>query len=565
MTRNGNDWTERYSAVAEGLKKLDLQDAIVDGELVAFDRYGRSHFGTLQNVATSADIELRYYAFDLLHLDGKDLRKKALTHRKQLLRLLFDRSRGPLRYSDHIQGSGDRVVAKACAMGMEGIVSKRADAPYRSGRGTSWIKSKCTGNDEFVVIGYRRSDKKGRPFASLVLGEYADNQLTYRGRVGTGFDDRAFRHLAARMKPLERPKSPLARTPAAAERGAVWLKPELVAQISYTERTSGGLLRHPSFLGLRDDKPAKEVTGAKSGEAGTKTIGGVQVTHPDRIMYPKQGVTKAAIAEYYLKNADRILPFLKGRPLSLVRCPAGRGDECFFQKHHTASMPGELGKTSIKEKDGKESAYLVIRNARGLVAAAQIGALELHIWGARTDDIEKPERLVFDLDPDPSVHFNEVRNAAFELRDVLNAAGLTSFALLTGGKGVHVIVPLVRRRGWPEIKSFAKALAEKLSAAAPDRYLALASKARRKGRIFIDWLRNERGATAVAPYSLRARPGAPVATPVSWEELRNISRSDVYSLGNIEARLAALKKDPWPGYQKLRQSLSNSIMNHISP
>lgn len=564
-TRNGNDWTDRYSSVAESLAKLGLDHTIIDGELVAVDRDGRSHFGTLQNTTSNSNVELRYYAFDLIHLDGKDIRRKPLTRRKEMLRPIVDHSRGPLRYSDHIAGSGERVIAKACAMGMEGIVSKRADAPYRSGRGTLWIKSKCVGNDEFVIIGYRKSNKQGRPFASLLMGEYADGELAYRGRVGTGFDDRLFRKLAPRMKSLERATSPLARVPAAARADTIWLEPELVAQVSYTERTATGLLRHPSFLGLREDKPAKEVTMTRSSEERTTTIGGVRVTHPDRVMYPKQSITKKAIAEYYLRNADRILPFLRDRPLSLVRCPVGRNDKCFFQKHHYSSVPDELDKVNIKENGGKKSSYLVIRNARGLVASAQIGALELHIWGARTDDVERPERLVFDLDPDTSVHFRDVRGAAFELRDVLKAVGLTSFALLTGGKGVHVIVPIVRRRGWPEVKSFAKTFAERISAAAPDRYLTKASKARRKGRIFIDWLRNQRGATAVAPYSLRAHPGAPVATPVSWDELGGIDRSDAYTIKNIEARLAALKKNPWPDYHKRRQYLSASMLSSIAP
>ncbi len=293
-------------------------------------------------------------------------------------------------------------------------------------------------------------------------------------------------------------------------------------------------------------------------------IKGVRVTHPDRVMFAGQGATKRAIAEYYAVNADRILPYLAGRPLSLVRCPAGRDDECFFQKHHGASIPDQVKAVEITEKNGKPARYLMIDNVAGLVAAAQIGALEFHVWGARADRIERPERVVFDLDPDESVSFANVREAAIELRGVLETAGLQSFALLTGGKGVHVIAPVERRREWPDVKAFAKGLAEKLAASAPEKYLSKASKAARKGRIFIDWLRNERGATAIAPYSLRARPGAPVATPVSWRELSRIEAADAFTLDMIDARLSRLKSDPWDGYDSARQSITRSVLDFVA-
>lgn len=569
ITRNGKDWTGRYRVVADALAELDVDDAIIDGEMVAVDENGRSRFGRLQNAGGDEAVELRYYAFDLLRLNGKDLKREPLMRRKDRLQPLVDKPKGPVLFSGHIVGEGERVVRKACAMGMEGIVSKKADAPYLSGRGTAWIKSKCIGNDEFVIIGYRRSDKSGRPFASLLLGAYEDGKLVYRGRVGTGFNERLFKDLARRMTPLVRETSPLAETPGDARRGAVWLTPSLVAQIAYTEMTSDGLLRHPSFLGLREDKPAEEVamptpekrTGTDEDAA---TVGKVRITHPDRVMYPGQGATKRAIAEYYRDHADRILPFVKDRPLSLLRCPSGRNKACFFQKHHNASVPEHVDQVAITEKGGKKSPYLVIREAAGLIAASQIGALELHLWGARTDAIEKPERLVFDLDPDPSVGFADVRDAAMELRDVLEAADLVSYPLLTGGKGIHVVVPITRRREWPEIKAFARGLARKLAAAAPKRYVAEASKAKRKGRIFIDWLRNERGATAIAPYSLRARSGAPVATPVSWKELPEYDSAAAYTLETIGSRLAAMKADPWPGYFDTRQAITDARLDFVA-
>jgi bifunctional non-homologous end joining protein LigD len=515
LTRNQKDWTHRYPGIADAVRQLDVQRAILDGELVALDQQGRSNYSALQKVEDDSSLALSYYVYDLLHLNGKSLTGLSLLERKAQLQDLLKKSGGVIQYSDHILGDGAKVVEKACAMRLEGIVSKRTASHYRSGRGTSWIKSKCSGRDEFVIAGYRESDKPGRAFASLILAEYADGELRYRGRVGTGFDTATLQQLAAQMAPLARKTSPLHSPPAEACRDAVWLRPKLVAQIAYTELTAEGRLRHPSFLGLREDKPAGQVTSANAAADSAVTISGVRLTHPGRVMYAQQGATKLAIAQYYQRHAAEILLHLKGRPVSLVRCPSGAEGECFFQKHHNASVPEALEKISIREKQGKREPYLLINSTAGLVAAAQIGALELHIWGARSDRLEYPERLVFDLDPDASLPFSAVRNAAVELRDLLAAIDLRSFPLLTGGKGIHVIVPLVRRRGWDDVKAFSRGLARKLEQAAPDRYVASASKARRHGRIFIDWLRNERGATAVAPYSPRALHTAPMASPDS--------------------------------------------------
>jgi bifunctional non-homologous end joining protein LigD len=551
LTRNGKDWTRRYPTLASALAQLDADDAIIDGELIAVDEEGRSDFGTLQKAGGGGgEARLLYYAFDLLHLDGRSLVDEPLRERKRLLERLLTAGHGSVRYSDHIEGQGARVIRKACAMHLEGIVSKKADARYRSGRTRSWVKSKCTGNDEFVIAGWRESDKAGRPFSSLLLGEYVEGVLQYRGRVGTGFSGSSMAALARRLQPLERNSSPFEETPPVARSRAHWVTPKLVAQVAYAERTAEGRLRHPAFLGLREDKPAAEV----AAPAPVRALG-VRLTHPDRVMYPNQGVTKRAIAEYYLRHADRVLPYLANRPLSFVRCPRGRQKDCFFQRHHTGVFPDHIHRIEIREKRGKNASYLYLDSVEGLVAATQLGVLEFHLWGARTDRLERPERLVFDLDPDPELAFERVRDAAREVRAVLQAAGLESFPLLTGGKGIHVVVPLVRRREWPEVKAFARTLARRLADAAPDRYVATASKRKRKQRIFIDWLRNERGATAIAPYSLRARPGAPIATPVGWRELSRITSAAAYTLGNIDRRLARLRADPWPDYAALRQSL----------
>ncbi|MEH6743436.1 DNA ligase D [Hyphomonas sp.] len=571
MTRNGHDWTARYPTISRALRDIGSGSAALDGELVALDAHGHSRFGALQ-AATSGDQDahLAYYAFDLLWLNGKDFRALPLEERKTHLRSFLPDNHDIIRYSDHVDGQGDDVISKACRMGLEGIVSKKRTSRYRSGRGKSWLKSKCVGRDEFVIAGYRTSRKRGRPFASLLLGEYVGERLVYRGRVGTGFTETSLKQLSESLSKRVRKTPPFVDVPAAVKRDAVWVSPELVCEIAYTDRTEDGLLRHPSFLGLREDKEAAEV---KKPEPEHRPdvqrkedlqIEGVRITHPDRIVFEQQGATKAEIAEYMSAIANRMLPFLKDHPVSLVRCPAGAGDACFFQKHHTGSLPDAIGKTRIRERDGEWAEYLILNSSAALVSAAQMGALELHVWGAKTDRLERPDRLVLDLDPDEAVEFNEVKTAAMEVRDVLASAGLTSFALLTGGKGIHVIAPLERRRDWPDVKAAAKGLAEHLARAAPDRYVSVASKAKRKGKIYIDWLRNERGATAICPYSLRARPGAPIATPIAWAELGRIERANQYTLSNILRRLGALKQDPWAAYSDLRQSLSARTLDVLS-
>jgi bifunctional non-homologous end joining protein LigD len=618
FTRNQLDWTERYRRIATEVEALGLGEAVLDGELVALDDKGAAAFSRMQQAGEDPSIPLIYYLFDLLNLEGEDLTRLPLVERKARLAAILKQAPGQtaadIRYSDHIVGDGGQVIASACNLKLEGVVSKQADAPYRSGRVGSWVKSKCIGNDEFVIGGYRKSDKPGRPFSSLLLGEHEGGRLVYRGRVGTGFDEAGMADLAAKFARRRRPASPFESVPAEA-RGAVWLKPDLVAQIAYLEVTPDGRLRHPSYLGLREDKPASEVvrgrqkaaaemkptrTGgraarqaakaksagksvarlaaepgaqapAKARAAGRKTapsaaakaggdgeVEGVRISHPERVLWPEVNVTKLQLAEYYSRAANRILPFLKDRPLSLVRCPDGRTGACFFQKHHNPSTPDELETVDIAEKDGGHAAYLVVRSKKGLIAAAQVSGMELHVWGARTDNLEKPERIVFDLDPDQGLSFADVREAAIEVRDVLKSAGLDSFAMLTGGKGVHVIAPLGRRNAWPEVKAFARGFAEAMAKAAPDRYVAQASKARRTGKIFIDWLRNERGATAVAPYTLRARENATVATPVSWAELKKTDSAARFTLANIAPRLAA-SSDPWPGYFETRQTLSQKL------
>lgn len=587
-TRNKLDWTKRYQRTADALAALKLGDVTLDGELVATDNNGRASFSLMQAAAEDASIPLVYHVFDLLNENGVDLRRLPLAERKARLARLIGDGSDLIRYSDHIIGDGDKVSASACSMKLEGVISKRADAKYVSGRSPMWIKSKCIGEDEFLIGGYRLSDKQGRPFRSLLVGEFDKGKLIYRGRVGTGFNDETFSTLTPQLQKLRRDASPFISTPADARRNVVWVEPKIVAQIAYLEKTPDGLLRHPSYLGLREDKQAKEVSVSASASRARSTrvtrkargkaasvskarksapqkAHGQRLTSPDKLLWPEAGLTKLDLANYYDEFSAQLLPFVKGRPLSIVRCPEGHEGECFFQKHHNPSTPDAIETVKIKEKDGGSEDYLTIRNKAGLVGAAQIGGLELHVWGAREDNLEKPERLVFDLDPDEDLDFADVTKAAFELRGVLDSVGLASFPLITGGKGVHVIAPIARTREWPDVKAFCRGLAEMVAKTSPDRYVAQASKAKRKGRIFIDWLRNERGSTAIAPFSPRRRENAPVATPVSWKELPDLDSAAAFTMKTIGTRLARLRQDPWEGYAAAsRQSLKAAAIKAVT-
>jgi bifunctional non-homologous end joining protein LigD len=567
-TRTGLDWTGQFRGVAEAVAQLPARGALIDGEVVALDENGRTDFGRLQRALDGGGETLRYYAFDLLELDGEDLSGLPLIERKRRLGALLSDAPDVILYSDHIIGDGREILEQTCRMGLEGIVSKRADKPYVSRRTPRWIKSKCSGRDEFVIGGWRPSTKKERPFSSLLLGEFEDGKLRYRGRVGTGFDEARLAEIARRLRPLARTTSPFADAPREAARDAKWVEPRLVAEIAYAERTADGYLRHPSFFGLREDKPASQVKApeAMNNDAAPKreepatSSPATRLTHPDKLLFPGAGVTKAELAAYWRRVAPLALPHIRGRPLSLVRCPEGSGQGCFFQRHHTRGMPPALMPAPLRDSEGQIEEFLKIEDVAGLEAAAQIGALELHIWGSRASAVETPDRLVFDLDPDPSVPFAEVKRAARDFRAVLDAAALETFPLLTGGKGIHVVAPLIPRLSWGELKSFARGVAMRLARDDPGRFTAKMTKARRKGKVYIDYLRNERGASAIAPYSPRARETPSVATPVSWTELSRIERADAYAMDTILRRLSSLRGDAWAGYFDLRQEISPAAL-----
>jgi bifunctional non-homologous end joining protein LigD len=522
-SRSGLDWTDKFPGVTEAAATLNLGSALIDGEVVAF-RDGKPSFSALQDaIANGGDMTL--FAFDLLELDGQDIAGLPNIQRKERLRPLVEGVDARLQFAEHILGSGEQLFETMCREGYEGVVSKLADAPYRGQRSRNWLKVKCTRRQEFVIVGWTPSDK-ARGFRSLLLGLNGPDGFTYAGKVGTGFDTGMMMDLSAKLARLER-KTPTVEAPRAAVRGAHWVTPKLVAEIAYTETTPDGVLRHPSFLGLREDKAARDVVAEKPVPIDNAPVPEVhvKVSSRDRLIFPDSDVTKGDLADYYALMAPAVLPWAANRPISLVRCPQGRAKRCFFQKHDAGTFGDHVHQVPIREKDGSTENYLYVDDVDGLVACVQMGTIEFHGWGSSVATLEQPDRMVFDLDPDEDLGFDIVRKAAEDISNHLAEIGLTSFPMLSGGKGVHVVVPLTPRAEWPAVKDFAERFARALAGAEPDRYIATMAKAKRKGLIFIDYLRNQRGSTAVLPYVARARSGAPVAAPVSWTELRDIDNA----------------------------------------
>lgn len=536
-TRAGLDWTRRYRVLADAFTARAFDATVFDGEVVVFDQRGIPDFSLLQaaldeNSATVAP-PLSIVLFDVRLLAGREMEQLPLIERKHALRDLIGTGDATIRFAEHVVGNGDQLWSAACRHGIEGIVSKRIDAPYRPGRSAAWRKIKCDRRQEFIVIGAARSSARDRPFASLLLAVRDENgALRYVGKVGSGFDASDLQQLGKQLAPLARDHA-AASVPKAAAVGAMWVDPQLVVEVHYAEMTGSGCLRHARFVGQRQDKRTEEIV-METPEAVPPAV---EISHPERIVYPESGLTKQMVADYYRQISPFMLPHLAGRPVSLVRCPQGRQHKCFFQKHAPDGFGQHIHPVDIVESDGDHAAYFHVDNAYGLLDCVQMGALEFHGWGARHTALETPDRVIFDLDPDNAVNFSAVVEAALLIRKELLSLGLQSFAMLSGGKGVHVVVPLIPTEEWPVIKDFARRFAHALSDAMPDRLVATMSKARRKQRIFIDWLRNERGATSVQPYSLRAREHAPIATPVSWKELKTAKSADRFCLERLEELL----------------------------
>jgi bifunctional non-homologous end joining protein LigD len=570
LTRRGLDWTRKFPAIAEAIATLPAKAALIDGELVVEGDDGVSSFSLLQqDLKDGRHDRMVLYAFDLLHLDGSDLKPQPLHARKQALARLLAKARqgGPLRLSESLTEPGPTLLKHACRMGLEGIVSKLADAAYHSGRGRDWIKTKCSDRQELVVAGFAPSSADAHAVGALVLGYYDGGKLRYAGRTGTGFSHASARELYRKLKALKRATSALQPVPKE-ERGVrkpIWVSPELVAEVDFHGWTHGDRVRQASFQGLREDKPARQVVRevkamAAKAKAAVKhsaparhakaIVGGVTLSHPDRVYWQDAGVSKRDLAEFYAQIWQWMRPHVVGRPIALLRCPEGAAGQCFFQKHAAAGIATEHLHL-IPEKGDK---IISIDDLAGLISLVQAGVLEIHTRGTTADDRERADRLVFDLDPGPGTGWKDVVAAAREVRERLARLKLKSFVKTSGGKGMHVVLP-VKPTPWDKAKDFCHAVAASMAADDPGRYVASAAKSKRNKRIFIDYLRNSREATAVAPYSTRARPDAPVSVPVEWSELAGLKSAGQYTVLNLPARLARLRKDPWAAIGRLRQTL----------
>jgi len=572
-TRNGKDWSDKFKVLVKAAARLPA-GCLIDGEAVAIDDEGKPSFQLLQ--ATLKDqkgANLVFYAFDLLIDRGEDIRKLPNIERKERLAALLKGVSPPILYGDHIIGRGEEMFDAVCKQGGEGIVSKKASATYQGTRTRNWLKVKCIQRQEFVLVGWSESDKR-LGFRSLLLAAKEQGKLTYVGKVGTGFSAKLIQDLMKRMKPLALEKAPV-EIPRADRKGAHYIKPELVAEIAFTEFTDDGILRHPSFIGLREDKPAKDVVkevpkhlsaketrpnrskSKRAAQASAEDFG-IEISSPERVIFPELGLTKKDLADYYATVEPLIMVDAADRPMTLIRFPSGRTGESFFQKHDKGTFGPHVKQIPIEEKDGHFEDYLYFDDIRGLLACVQMGTIEFHGWGSRADKVEYPDRLVFDLDPDVGLDFRKVKAAALRLKALLEDLGLKSFPLLSGGKGVHVVVPLDQSKDWPTVKSFADRFSRAISEAEPETFTANIRKVQRKDRIFLDWLRNQRGATAVLPYSARGREGAPVAAPVAWEELDKYKGGNHFSIRDVDELLERASSKMLAGWGEARQALPDA-------
>ena len=593
VSRNGKDWTKEFPQVARAVGRLPAGTALLDGEVAAVLPNGATSFQALQRRAEKGT-PLVYFAFDLLHLDGWDLREVPLEDRKDVLRRLLESAPEALRFSDHVRGQGPAFFETVRKAGLEGVVSKRAGAPYREGRGGDWRKAKCRLSQEVVIGGWTDQSEGRGSIGALHVGFYEDGQLVYAGKVGSGFSERLLADLLHRLEARRKDTSPFALVPPEMRRGAHWVEPDLVAQVEFTEWTDEGRMRQPVFLGLRDDREARHVVRERPGAVeggGVDTVAagrpwealrghatrshtasgeevvdllGVRLTHPDRVYYPGLGFTKLDLALYYVSIADTVLPHLEGRPLTLVRCPDGVRGETFYQKHPGFWTPPQVRRFAVP---GKGEEYLFVDSVPGLVALAQAGILEIHPWNSRVARLEEPDQVIFDLDPDEALPFSRVATAARRVRALLTEIGLESFVKTTGGKGLHVCVPLQPEHGWEELEEFTRAVALRLAREEPQAFTANMAKAHRKGKVYVDYLRNVRGANAVGAYSTRAREGAPVSVPVEWDELDRLSGPADFTVAEAPLRVLGFgssASDPWGRYLEVKQRAPTSLTRDLA-
>jgi bifunctional non-homologous end joining protein LigD len=588
FTRSGLDWTHRMPSVARELGRLSVESAILDGEVVVLSETGQSSFADLQAAFDEgAPRPMTYFAFDLLHLNGHNLRQETLAERKQILAHMLDTlpEHEVVRYGQHIEAEGAAIFAEACRMEAEGIISKRPTSVYTSGRSSVWIKIKCVRRQEFVIGGFTKPSNGTDGIGALLLGHYDGKKLVYAGRTGTGFTQVSSRKLRQRLEKLRQTKMAFAEVPAAVIRDVLWVRPELVAEVQFSTWTADNLVRQASFKGLREDKKPTEVrrevpdaslprktaaavdppaavtkkTPAKTQTSAAPTKLGFRVTHPDKVVDPETGVTKQALIDYYLAVAPRMLPHVVGRPLSLVRCPNGAGKKCFYQKHLGPGMPPGIEGVEIPNLKGKEpETYVTVQGAEALAGLAQMNVLEIHPWGSTNADLEHPDRIIFDLDPDEGVSWPTLCEAALEVRERLTKLGLRSFVKTTGGKGLHVVAPIRAIRGWEQIKAFTHAFTLQMEQDNSKLYISKMTKAARKNKIFVDYLRNERDATAVAPYSSRARLGMSAALPLQWTDLKS-PKAPRFVIANFSDWSDKLQQDPWKPMLEIEQEIPAAL------
>ena len=618
ITRGGLDWTHRMPDIAAALAELPVEDALLDGEVVVYDDEGKTSFADLQAAFQEGKKKpLTFVIFDLLHLNGHNLRSFPLEQRKNILEKILasdGEHEGILRYSEHLGTRGGEVFEKACHLGAEGIVSKKASAPYTSGRSGSWLKIKCVRQQEFVIGGFTPPSKSGVGIGALLLGYYRDGELVYAGRTGTGFTQKARQQMRKRLEEIRQPRPAFSSVPPDGARDARWVQPKYVCEVRFATWTADNLVRQASFQGLREDKPAKQVTrempvetatarrrpqpedkhpesskvahkkrsvanvsshNYRSGRTAARAIASktnssksgktddpfpITLTHPDKQVDSETKLTKQQLADYFWTVREHMLPHIVDRPLSIVRCPQGSTKPCFFQKHVTDNLPNGIDGIDIRgPRSGVVESYITLSSALGLAGLAQMGVLEIHPWGSTNSDIEKPDRLVFDLEPDEAIPWKTLVESAKEVRTRLKQCKLESFLKTTGGKGLHIVASIQPEHDWPIVKEFAHDIANQMAAENKALYLTKMTKLDRKGKIFIDYLRNDRGATSIAPFSPRARHGAPVAVPMDWKEL-DTAKPPRFLVADFSDWKSRLRHDPWTAMLKKRQSIPAKLL-----
>ncbi|CAN7313100.1 DNA ligase D [Pseudomonas brassicacearum] len=592
LTRNGHDWTHKLPRQAEALAALGLESAWLDGEMVVANDQGVPDFQALQNAFEAGSSgKIAYYLFDMPYLNGMDLRKVPVQERRAALAAVLEPNESPLlRFSDAFEETPEALLNSACQMQMEGLIGKRIGSAYVSRRSNDWIKLKCKNRQEFVVVGFSDPTGARSAFGALLLGLHdADSgQLRYAGKVGTGFNETTLKSIYQQLLPLETKKAAVVNPPSGYEaKGVHWLEPTLLAEVAFAEMTKDGSVRHAVFHGLRNDKPAKDITqelvkpvkktaaakktkakhepGATPAKTKSKAKapaldGKVRITHPERVIDASSGTTKLQLAEYYASVAEFILPELADRPVALVRAPDGIAGELFFQKNaERLAIPGI---TSL-DKALTGQPVMIINNAEALIGAVQMSTVELHTWNATSVDLDKPDRFVLDLDPDPALPWKSMVEATQLTLSVLDELGLKAFLKTSGGKGIHVVVPLTRKLGWDEVKGFSHAIVSHMAKLLPDRFSAVSGPKNRVGRIFIDYLRNGLGATTICAYAARTREGLPVSVPVFREEVAELKGANLWNVHNVHERLAEVGHEPWAGIKRTRQSITAEMRRRI--